>query len=103
MPPYLKKVEAIQFKLTDEQKALIKSRKPVYFEGGRVKHAGADHYITLLQQGENLIKIQESQWLVRHPDGLMQIFWPDRFGALFLKESDTMAIPANYDPFKGKS
>lgn len=100
---YLKKVDAIQFKLTDEQKELIKNRKAVFFEGAPVKHVGGGQYIALLQQGENLIKIQETQWLVRHADGLWQIFWPDRFGALFIKGDETESLHISYDPFKAKS
>jgi len=88
MSLYYKKVDAVQFVLTDEQKELIKNRKPVFFEGGQVKHAGVSHYITLLQRGENLIKIQLTQWLVKHPDGQLQILWPDQFGANFIKGSD---------------
>lgn len=90
MSLYFKKVDAVQFKLTDEQKALIKNRKPVHFEGGVVKHVGGDHYITLLQQGENLLKIQLTQWLVKHPDGLLQILWPDQFSANFLSQPNTI-------------
>lgn len=103
MALYYKKVDAIQFKLTDEEKALIKQRKPVFFETAQVKHLGGDQYLALLQQGENLHRIYETQWLVRHPDGMWQILWPDRFGAQFIKgnEADTVRI-AN-DPFQAKS
>lgn len=98
MSLYYKKVDAKQFKLTDEQKALIKSRKAVFFEGSPVKHVGGDQYIALLQQGENLIKIQEGQWLVIHADGLWQIFWEDRFAANFIKGNDA-EIELSIDPF----
>lgn len=103
MPVYLKKVDAIQFNLTDEQKAQIKNRKAVFFEGGPIKHIGGEQYIAVLQQGENLIKIHVTQWLVRHPDGLWQIFWPEKFGQLFIKGSDSDSIQIAYDPFKAKS
>ncbi len=100
MAAYLKKVDAVQFKLTDEQKEQIRSRNAVFFEGSPVKHVGGEQYIALLQQGENLIKISESQWLVRHSDGLWQIFWPDRFNAMFIKGDETEAVAIAYDPFK---
>jgi hypothetical protein len=103
MPLYLKKVDAIQFNLNDEQKELIKSRKVVYFEGSPVKHVGGEQYIALLQQGENLLKVQSSQWLVRHPDGLWQILWPDQFAANFIKGSDAEALNISHDPFKAKT
>lgn len=102
MSLYLKKVDAIQFKLTDEQKEMIKSRKAVFFEGSPVKHVGGDQYIALLQQGENLIKITIDQWLVRHGDGLLQLFWPDKFAANFVKGNETDLIEIKYDPFKAK-
>lgn len=100
---YLKKVDAIQFKLTDEQKELIKNRKAVFFEGSPVKHVGGGQYIVLLQQGENIIKVCETQWVVRHIDGLWQIFWPDRFGAMFIKGDEAETISIAYDPFKAKT
>jgi hypothetical protein len=103
MSLYLKKVDAIQFTLTDEQKELIKDRKAVYFEGSMVKDVGGGQYIALLQQGENLIKIHETQWLVRHSDGLWQIFWPDKFNAMFVKGDETDSVNIAYDPFKAKS
>jgi anti-sigma factor ChrR (cupin superfamily) len=103
MALYYKKVDAIQFTLTDEEKELIKQRKPVLFEGAPVKHAGGDSYIAVLQQGENLIRVYNSQWVVRHPDGQYQIVWPDRFAALFTKGNDTDTIKIAYDPFSAKS
>lgn len=100
MSVYLKRVDAIQFVITDAQKDLIKSRKAVYFEGSPVKHAGGSQYIALLQQGENLIKIQETQWLVREPGGLWQVYWPDQFGSLFIKGDQPDSInPTATNPF----
>lgn len=92
MPLYLKKVEAVQFKLTDEQKELIRNRKPVFFEGSPVKFNGGQQYLALLQFGENLLKIEDSQWLVRDPDDGIKIYWPDRFGSLYIKGSDADSI-----------
>jgi len=100
---YLKKVDAVQFKLTDQQREQIRNRKAVFFEGAPIKHIGGDQYIALLQQGENLIKITESQWLVRHPDGQWQILWPDSFSANFIRGNDSDLIEIKYDPFKAKS
>ncbi len=100
MSLYLKKVDAVQFILTDEKKEFIKHRQAVFFEGSMVKHVGGEQYIALLQQGENLIKIHETQWLVRHTDGLWQIFWPDKFNALFVKGNEADAIEIKYDPFQ---
>jgi hypothetical protein len=100
MSLYLKKVDAIQFTLTDDQKELVKNRNPVFFEGSAVKHVGGDQYIAVLQQGENLIKIHSTQWLVRHSDGLWQIFWPDKFNAIFIKGDATESFEIKYDPFQ---
>lgn len=100
MPLYYKKVEAIQFKLTDEEKELIKNRKEVFFQDGKVKHVGGEQYVAVMQQGENLIKIYEQQWLIRHPDGMMQILWPDRFSANFIKGNEADTINIGHDVFK---
>ncbi len=103
MALYYKKVDAVQFKLTDEEKELIKQRKPVYFESGQVKHVGADQYLALLQQGENLHRIYETQWLIRHPDGLWQILWPNTFNALFIEGNAADSVRIGKDPFQTKS
>lgn len=103
MALYLKKVDAVQFLLTEDEKALIKDRKRVYFENAPVKHLGAGQYLALLQQGENLHRIYETQWLVRHPDGLWQILWPNQFGALFTKGNELENIKPGIDPFTTKS
>jgi hypothetical protein len=101
---YYKKVDAIQFKLTDEQKEQIKNRKAVFFEGSPVKHVGGTVYIALLQQGENQVRVCEGQWVVRHGDGLWQIFWPTDFIRHFIKADmeDREFVIAN-DPFLKKS
>lgn len=95
MAVYYKKVDAIQFKLTEEEKERIHKGEPVYFETGLVKHIGGPNYIALLQQGENLIKILETQWLVRHPDGALQVLWPDKFSETFVEGSqmDSLNVP----------
>lgn len=103
MALYYKQVDAIQFILTDEQKQQIKDRKVVYFENAAVKHLGNDRYLALLQQGENLHRIYETQWLVRHPDGLWQIIWPDQFNAKFIKGSGPDTVRIANDPFLAKS
>lgn len=103
MALYYKKVDAIQFKLTDEQKELIRQRKPVHFENAPVKCIAPDQYLALLQQGENLHRIYETQWLVRHSDGMWQILWPDRFNADFKRGEEADTIRIGKDPFMVKS
>lgn len=95
MAVYYKKVDAIQFKLTDEDKERLHKKEPIFFEGCQVKHVGGNNYLAVLQQGENLYRILETQWLVRHPEGTWQIFWPDRFDKLFIEGSkqDVVNIP----------
>lgn len=103
MAVYLKKVEAVQFMLSDEDKEHVSKREPVLFEGSPVKHVGGENYVAVLKQGENQIRIYVSQWLVRHPDGLLQIFWPDKFAQLFIKGSDADAIKITQKPLMAKS
>lgn len=103
MAQYLKRVDAIQFIVTDEQKELIRNKKPVFFEGSPVRNVGAGSYLAVLQQGENLIKIHTEQWLIRHPDGMWQILWPDQFNRFFIKNTQEEALQIGYDPFKAKS
>lgn len=86
MAVYYKKVDAIQFKLTTDDKERLKNRETIYFEGCRVNHIGGNNYVTVLQQGENLFRILETQWLVRHPDGTIQIVWPEKFNQLFKED-----------------
>jgi hypothetical protein len=88
MALFYKKVDAIQFIVTDEDKECIAKKEPVFFDGCQVKHVGGENYIAVLQQGENLIRISNTQWLVRHPDGQLQILWPDRFEKYFVKGAD---------------
>lgn len=101
---YYKKVDAIEFKLTPEQKEQIRSRRAVFFEGSPVRHIGGHQFIVMLQQGENQIKICEGQWVIRHGDGLWQILWPADFIRHFVKADmeDKEFIIAN-DPFLKKS
>lgn len=103
MALYLKKVDAVQFVLTEEDIANLKNRKPVYFENGQVKHIGGDQHIAVIQYGETLLKVHLTQWLVKHPDGQLQIFWPDQFGQLFIKGSDSDSISVPLNSFKAKS
>lgn len=99
MPLYLKKVDAVQFKLTDEEKTKIAKRDAVFFEGSPVRHTGGDQYLAILQQGENLVKIYHEQWLIRHPDGLWQVLWPDQFNRHFTKGDHAESFKVGYDPF----
>lgn len=89
MAVYYKKVDAIQFKLTDEQIERLNKREPIEFEGCLVKHIGGPNYVAVMQQGENLIRILESQWLVRHPDNSIQVYWPDQFKKHFIEGDST--------------
>lgn len=95
MALYLKKVDAIQFILTDEEKENVRNKKTVYFNGYPVKHVGGEQYLVVFQQGENLIRINYTQWLVKHPDGTIQLVWPDQFGSNFIKgkELESIHIP----------
>lgn len=89
---YYKKVDAVQFVLTDEQKEQARKRKAVFFEGGQVRHIGGVNYIALIQHGENQIKVWEGQWLVKHPDGLWQILWPAEFNRHFEKSEKELGL-----------
>lgn len=102
MSLFYKKVDAVQFKLNDEEKKIVQSNKTVLFEGGQVKHLGGEVYLTVLQQGENLVRIFEGQWLVR-ADGGYQIYWPDKFNQIFSKGDETEKFNIGLDPFKAKS
>ena len=93
MAVYYKKVDAIQFKLTEKEKEQLHKREPIYFEGCQVKHVGGNNYIAVLRQGESLIRILETQWLVRHPDGTQQIVWPDKFSESFVEGSKSSNKP----------
>lgn len=96
---YLKKVDAVQFKLTDEQREDVKNRKAVYFEGSPVRNMGGDQYLAILQQGENMIKVFHEQWVIRHPDGLWQVLWPDQFNRNFKKGDEAESFRIGHDPF----
>lgn len=103
MALYYKKVDAIQFNLTDEQKTNIHDRKPVLFEGYPVRHVGGENYLAVLQQGENLHRIYNTQWLIRHGDGAWQIISNDHFGGQFIAGNETDTIKITKDPFTSKS
>lgn len=100
---FFKKVDAIQLKLTDSELADLKAGHPVCFLTGKVKEYGPS-YFCLLQSGENQVKVQEGQWVVRHPDGYYEILWPDQFTKNF-NQSGNLEDPVNLanDPFLKKS
>lgn len=101
---YYKKVDAIQFSLTDEEKMAIAQGKPVFFEGSSVRHIGGTQYLAVLQQGENLVKVHIEQWLIRHPDGMWQVLWPDDFNRNFeAAKVDDPEFRIHRDPFAQKS
>jgi len=101
MSLYYKKVDAVHFKLSEEDKKEVQVYKPVFFENSAVKHMGGDVYLAVLQQGENLIRIFEGQWLVRS-DGGWQIYWPDKFSQLFIRGNETEQFNTGLDPFKAQ-
>lgn len=85
MPPYYKKVDASQLVLTDEQKEAIRTGAQQFFDKGQIKYMGGKSYAAMLKIGDRLVKIEENQWLVKHPDGNMQILWPHEFDAQFVQ------------------
>lgn len=93
MALFFKKVDAVQFNLTEEEKENVRNRKAVFFEGSPVKHVGGTSYLALMQRGENLIKIYNGQWLVRHPDGMLQVCQDQDFKRDY-KSSDKINQPA---------
>jgi len=103
MALYYKKVDAIQFDLTEEQKKAIEQRVRVYFENGPVKHIGGAQYVALLQRGEDVVKVYNGQWLVRHPDGYLQVLWPDEFQRNFCEPSQPEDFKILNDPLLKKS
>lgn len=92
MPPYYKKVDATQLVLTDEQKESIRTGGQHHFEKGQVKYMGGNSYAVMLRVGDMLVKIEETQWLVKHPDGHTQILWPHEFEAGFVKPNQPASI-----------
>lgn len=74
----LKKVEAIQFLLTDQEKEIARSWKKVYFENEPVRWNGGEQFLVSLRKGENYIRILEGQWLIKHPEGYWEVLWPEQ-------------------------
>lgn len=81
--PWLKKVDANQFTLTDEQKELIRSRETVYFENEPVRWNGGEQFLVSLRKGEGFVRVLEGQWFIKHPEGYWEVLWPDQFDKLF--------------------
>lgn len=92
MAQYYKKVDAKQFTLTEQQKSDIRDKKLVHFEGGQIKWNGTSTFLVLLQQGENLHRMYETQWLVKHPEGAWQILWPHEFNKDFISAKQIQPI-----------
>lgn len=67
MPEFYKKVVAVQFSLTDVQKAAVKNGEPVTFEALPVKYIGENRFHILFPVGEVPIPVREGQWIVRNP------------------------------------
>lgn len=92
MPAFYKKVDATQLVLTDEQKESIRTGGQHHFENAQVKYMGGKSYAAMLKIGDRLVKIEETQWLVKHPDGNMQIVWPHEFEAGFVQPNQPAGI-----------
>lgn len=92
MPLFYKKVDALQLVLTDQQKENIRNGKQEFFDKGQIKHHGGVIYATTLRVGETMLKIEETQWLVKHPDGLIEILWPQDFEARFIKPNESASL-----------
>lgn len=92
MPLYYKKVDALQLVLTDEQKEKIRTGAKLEFDRGTIKYMGGNNYAAIMRSGDTFVKIEETQWLVKHPDGNLQILWPHEFEANFVKPKETASI-----------
>lgn len=99
---YFKRVDAQQLNLTEEQHESLKTNKPVDFMGFPVKQYGAS-YFCIMNAGENQVKVEATQWVVRHPEGHYEILWPEQFDKYFQSsEFDEPPLKVN-DPFLKKS
>lgn len=83
MALYYKQVDAVQFLLTQEQKNEMRERKPVFFEGYQVKYLHGNVYMVLIPYGESLIRLYETQWLVKEKPG-WQIYSATDFNNQFI-------------------
>jgi hypothetical protein len=92
MPVYYKKVDALQLVLTDEQKEKVRKGTQHFFEKAQVKYLGGGIYAAIMKIGDTLHKIEETQWIVRHPDGNTEILWPHQFEAGFVKPIESTSI-----------
>lgn len=85
MALYHKKVNAVQFVLSDEDKKRIRAGEKLFFEGQPIIYSVNRPLITLIKQGETLVRVEETQWLIRHPEGTLEVLWPDLFNQRFIK------------------
>lgn len=93
MPSYYKKVEAEQFVLTDDQKAQIKKGQKIKFQQEFVRWNGGERFLVTVKKDENFLRLQETQWLVKHPEGYWQVLWPADFDKWFVKTDYEHSIP----------
>ena len=84
MSDYYKRVYAKQFLLTREQKDAVMKGGEVKFEGEVVRHAGTERFHVLINAGQSLLPIYESQWIVRD-SGTVEIYWDMHFKSRFEK------------------
>jgi hypothetical protein len=78
MPVFYKRVDAEQLALSKAQKQSILAGQPTDFSGVPVKH-DSGRFFCVLSHKENFIKIEETQWLIKHDNGIWEIVWPDTF------------------------
>lgn len=99
MDVFYKKVLAEQLLLTEEQRVELKQKRtPIYFLGHPVRMLGEVNYGIVLKQGENLVRVMSTQWVVKHPDGAFQVLWPHEFEEYFVKAPD-QTLRVEKDPF----
>lgn len=102
MAVYYKKVDAVQLLLTGEELESLKGGRKFFFEGVPVRYMGGVSYCAILRQGENQVKVQATQWVVRHPVNLWEVVWPEEFASHFIAApTETMMVSS--DPFNHKS
>lgn len=102
MPVFYKKVHAVQLNLSLEEFEELSKGARIEWEAQVIRYAGGTQYFVILLQGENQIKVNATQWVVRHPDGLWQVLWPHEFEENFI-EAVGENVQIKEDPFLKKS
>lgn len=86
MPEYFKRVPAVQFAPTADEKEQVVKGKQVLFEGEPIKHGANGRFHVLLKLGERLIPVYDTQWIAREPD--LHIYNDHEFHAAFVEAWD---------------